>query len=130
MSKATRMEKQLPVADRLARLRSVVETLPEGDQDREDLILLFTEVQRVKKTNTKLNGRLRGVRICREENRRLSGALSLAKYALGVANKKIAEQEVTIGWLRRRVGRKMLDPYEKEQLQALAIEQRLTDAKT
>lgn len=130
MSKAARMEKQLPVADRLARLRALVENLPDGDRDREDLMLLFSEVQRVKKANTKLSGRLRGARICREDNRRLRGALSLAKYALELANKKAAEQEVTIDWLRRRVGRNKLEPYEREQLQALANEQRLNDGET
>lgn len=126
MSKATRLEVELPVADRLERLRSVVEALPEGDQDREDLILLYTELDRVKTLNAKLKGRLRGARKLREENRRLSGALSLCRFALKTAMDTIAQKEVTVGWLRRRVGQRTdLADYEKKQLRALALEDRM-----
>lgn len=86
----------MPKATRLARLRSIVEALPDGDPDRADLILLFTELDRVKKLHRAARARKREQRDLREENRRLSGALKLAQYALGVALKKINKQQETL----------------------------------
>lgn len=78
MPKATSMEVKLSVADRLARIRKVVEALPEGDQDREDLILLFDELDKAL-----------------EAKHQLQGALDTAKWALEVALKKLTQQNIS-----------------------------------
>lgn len=83
----------MPKAKRLARLRSIVEALPDGDQDKLDLILLFTELDRVKRLHRAARARKREQRNLKEENRRLSGALRLAQYALEVALKKVEKQQ-------------------------------------
>lgn len=113
---------------KLERLRSVVEALPEGDEDREDLLLLFAELERVKTTNARLKGRLRGARKLRREHRQLSGALNLCRYALKTTLLTVSEKDVTIGWLRRRVSRRGdLSDYEKQELKTLTLEDRLND---
>ncbi len=89
----------MPKASRLARLRSIVEALPDGDTDKADLILLFTELDRVKKLHRAAKARNHEQGDLREENRRLSGALRLAQYALQVALQKIGEQKKYIDFL-------------------------------
>jgi hypothetical protein len=79
MPQATSMEVKLSVANRLARIRKVVEALPEGDQDREDLILLFDELDKAI-----------------EERHQYKGALDTAKWALEVALEKIEQQATTL----------------------------------
>jgi septal ring factor EnvC (AmiA/AmiB activator) len=77
MPKTTRMEpKQLPVADRVARIRPIVEALSNGDPDKEDLIRIFDEYERVA-----------------EEIRQTQGALRVARYALKVALQTIQRQK-------------------------------------
>jgi len=80
MPKATRMESnELSVADRLARIRPIVEALSNGDPDKEDLILIFDEYEKIA-----------------EEIRQLQGALRVAKYGLEVALEKISKQQETL----------------------------------
>ncbi len=76
MPKTTRMAQQLSVADRLARIRPIVEALSNGDPDKEDLILLFDELE-----------------YAIEARHQLQGALNTAKWALGVALEKINKQQ-------------------------------------
>lgn len=77
MQKATRMEpNELSVADRLARIRPIVEALSNGDPDKEDLIRIFNEYEKVA-----------------EEIRQTQGALRVAKYALEVALQTIQRQK-------------------------------------
>ena len=114
----------VPIEERLARLRSLVEALPEGDEDREDLILLFSELGRLKKQIVKMQRRRHRNWIRREENKRLCGALSLAKYGLQLANRRIKEQQITIGWLCRRLKRgEKLQEYEHHELKSILKEQ-------
>lgn len=83
MPKATRMEpKQLSVADRLRRIREIVEALPDGDQDKEDLILLFDELE-----NALLSVH------------QLQGALNTARWALEVALERINKQDEALAVL-------------------------------
>jgi phage-related minor tail protein len=92
--------------DRFSRLRHAAKQIPKGDRDREDLLALFDLVERQK-----------------EELKQLSGALEISKLYLEFAKKRIDEQQVTINWLRRRIGkRKDLQDYEQAELQALAAE--------
>lgn len=80
MPKATRMESnQLSVADRLRRIRKVVEAIPDGDQDKADLILLFDEYEKAV-----------------EERHQYKGALDTARWALEVALEKIEKQGTTL----------------------------------
>lgn len=80
MPKATRMESdKLPVADRLRRIREVVEALSNGDPDKEDLILLFDELE-----------------YSIEVRHQLQGALNTAKWALEVALEKISKQKIAL----------------------------------
>jgi hypothetical protein len=66
----------LMLGDRLARIRKVVEAMPDGDQDRRDLILLFDALEDAL-----------------EAKHQLQGALSAAKWALEVALQKISKQK-------------------------------------
>ena len=70
---------ELSVADRLARIRPIVEALSNGDPDKEDLILIFDEYEKIA-----------------EEIRQLQGALRVAKYGLEVALEKISKQQETL----------------------------------
>lgn len=81
MPETTRLESEnkLSVASRLARIRKVVEAIPDGDQDKRDLILLFDELDRVI-----------------EEKHQLQGALDTARWALEVALEKIEKQATTL----------------------------------
>ena len=85
MPKASSMESEdkLLVADRLARIRLIVEALSNGDPDKEDLISIFNEYETAV-----------------EEVRQLQGALRVAKYALEVALEKIERQATTLRVLR------------------------------
>jgi len=85
MPKASSMESEdkLLVADRLARIRPIVEALSNGDPDKEDLISIFNEYETAV-----------------EEVRQLQGALRVAKYALEVALEKIERQATTLRVLR------------------------------
>ncbi len=84
MPKATRMESnKLPVADRLRRIRKIVEAIPDGDQDKADLILLFDELDKAI-----------------EQKHQYKGALDTAKWALEVALEKIERQATTLKLLR------------------------------
>ena len=123
MPKAPRMAQQkhkLSVSDRLARLRAVVEDIPDGDQDKEDLMLLFGELDRVKRLHRAIKDRSKERRHVREENRRLRGALSLAKFALKEYDRKVMEQGISIKWLCRRLkrGEKLAD-YERKEIQSI-----------
>lgn len=77
MPKATRLESKnkLSVAARLARIRLVIEGMPEGDPDREDLMLLFDELDKAV-----------------EEKHKLQGALDIAQTFLEAALDKIGKQ--------------------------------------
>lgn len=79
MPKTTRMAQQLSVADRLARIRPIVEALSNGDPDKEDLILLFDELE-----------------YAIEARHQLQGALNTAKWALEVALEKISKQKIAL----------------------------------
>ncbi len=80
MPEATRMESiELSVAARLQRIRKVVEAIPDGDQDKADLILLFDELDKAI-----------------EERHQYKGALDTAKWALEVALEKIEKQATTL----------------------------------
>ena len=120
MPKASCMAKQkrkLSISDRLVRLRAVVENLPDGDQDKEDLMLLFGELDRVKRLHRAVKNSRTERRHVGEDNRRLRGALRLAKFALKTAIHKINEQKVTIGWLCRRIKRgESLSQHERKEV--------------
>lgn len=77
MPQATRLESKnkLSVAARLARIRLIVEALPDGDQDKADLILLFEEYDKAI-----------------EEKHKLQGALDIAQTFLEAALEKIGKQ--------------------------------------
>jgi len=79
MPKTTRLAQQLSVADRLARIRPIVEALSNGDPDKEDLILLFDELE-----------------YSIEARHQLQGALNTARWALEVALEKISKQKEAI----------------------------------
>jgi len=66
----------LTLGDRLARIRKIVEAMPDGDQDKADLILIFDEYEKAV-----------------ESRHQLQGALSAAKWALEVALEKISKQK-------------------------------------
>ena len=86
MPKATRMEFELSVAARLQRIRKVVEALPDGDQDKADLLVLFDELDRLI-----------------EEKHQLQGALDTAKWALEVALEKVSKQKVALELLTKKL---------------------------
>ena len=122
MPKAPRMAQQkhkLSVSDRLARLRAVVEDIPDGDQDKEDLMLLFGELDRVKRLHRAIKDRSKERRHVREENRRLRGALSLAKFALKEYDRKVMEQGISIKWLCRRLKQNKLQDFERKEIQSI-----------
>lgn len=73
------MAQQLSIAARLRRIRKVVEAIPDGDQDKADLILLFDELDKAI-----------------EERHQYKGALDTAKWALEVALEKIEKQATTL----------------------------------
>ena len=86
MPKATRMEFELSVAARLQRIRKVVEALPDGDQDKADLLVLFDELDRLI-----------------EEKHQLQGALDTAKWALEIALEKISKQKIALELLTKKL---------------------------
>jgi hypothetical protein len=121
------------IGSRLERLRSLVDAMPDGDQDKEDLELLFSEYNRVKGVVVVVGAKLdhleraekhrQRIRVKRAKVRQLSGALNLARYMIKLLHAKIEEQQVTIDWLRRRVGQRSdLQPYEKDRLKEIAQE--------
>ncbi len=79
MPETTRMEVKLSVASRLARIRTVVEALPDDDQDKADLILLFDEYEKAL-----------------AEKHKLQGALDIAQSFLEAALEKIGQQRSAI----------------------------------
>lgn len=112
-------------------LRSLVRFMSKG-KDKDALLSLFTEMERLGEDNRNLRRRRRVLKLrarrLEEENRQANGALNLAKYALEVLRRRMEEQQITIGWLRRRVGqRKDLQQYEKDRLAAITLEERLNN---
>lgn len=73
---------KLSITYRLSRLKTAVEALPDGDQDKADLILLFTVLDEIT-----------------EEKHQLQGAVNLAKYALEMALEKISKQKIALDLL-------------------------------
>jgi hypothetical protein len=69
----------LTLGDRLARIRKVVEAMPDGDQDKADLILFFDELDKAI-----------------EQRHQYKGALDTARWALEVALEKISKQKVEL----------------------------------
>ena len=86
MPEATRMEVELSVAARLKRIRKIVEAIPDGDQDKADLLLLFDEYDRLI-----------------EEKHQLQGALDTAKWALEIALEKISKQKIALELLTKKL---------------------------
>jgi len=115
-----------------SRLRSLVDAIPDGDEDKEDLLTLFAsldsanqqishleqdrfdllrqedsvrkEIAETAKEGKKKARELRAVvKSLNEERRQLSGALEFSRYILKEAHTKIESQKISIGWLCRRI---------------------------
>lgn len=77
---------ELPIATRIERIRKLIEAIPDGDQDKADLLLLFDEYDRLI-----------------EEKHQLQGALDTAKWALEIALEKISKQKIALELLTKKL---------------------------
>lgn len=102
------------------RLRALIEVMPKGDQDREELLELLSLFDRLATRNKILEGIQRNYRQAKEELRQTRGALALAKWACKEATLKLEEGRLTIGWLSRRIKQtNRLTDYEKAEIQKI-----------
>jgi hypothetical protein len=111
-----------------SRLRSLVDAIPDGDRDKEDLLALFATLDSanqqilhleedkfellrqedsIRKESAdkikKAKESRAAVKRLTEERRQLSGALEFSRYILKEAHTKIESQKISIGWLCRRI---------------------------
>ena len=129
-----------------SRLQGVVAKMPEGDPDRQDLLLLFElekahrrkiiglqkKVDNLLRQEERLIGDLKQKMdendSLGEENKQLFGALEILKITLKFMEQKLKSQGTDIGWLCMRLHhQKDLTPSDKVKIAALLDDYRLED---
>lgn len=105
---------------KFTRLRGLVEAMPEGDQDREELLELLSLFDRQGKRLEKLKTVRRDLTRIRTRLRQTEGALGLVKWLCQEASQKLEDNRLTIDWLSRRLRQaSKLTDHEKTEIQKI-----------